>query len=379
MPEGYTLVGYGRMLVDAARIEAYGRALKAAVRADSVVLDLGTGTGFFAVLAAKLGARRVYGIDPSDAIRAARELARENGVADRVEFIQDVSTRVTLPERADVLVCDLRGVLPPFQDIVGTMADARARLLAPGATLIPRRDTLLAAPLESAEAWEDALGPAEALGIDLAAARRAAANGWTRGRFHPGQLLAEPLAWAELDYRAATGPDVRGGGEWTVSRAGTAHGLAVWFQADLGFGSGFGSGPGTRTIYQTAFFPWPGVVAVVPGDRIRAELRASLVAGEYVWFWDSAVERAGKPPVAFRQTTFVANAPSPDRLRRRGDGYLAALGEDGRIDSFVLSRMDGRTPLGQIARELKASFPDRFATWEAALVRAGALSERYAG
>lgn len=379
MPEIYSLVGYGRMLVDAERMEAYGRALEAAVRPDSVVLDLGTGTGFFAVLAAKLGARRVYGIDPADAIRTARELARENGVADRVELIQDVSTRVTLPERADVMISDVRGVLPPFQDIVGTMVDARARLLTPDAALIPRRDTMMAAPIETPEGWEDAVGPAEVMGIGLSATRRAAANEWTRGRFNPAQLLGEPVAWAEMDYRTVTDAEVRGRGEWTVSRAGTAHGLAIWFESELGDGIGLSSGPGTRTIYQTAFCPWPRPLQLAPGDRIRAELQARLIAGDYVWFWDSTVDRAGEPPVTFRQSTFFSNAPSPDRLRRRGDGYVPMLDEDGRIDSFVLSRMDGQTPLGQIARELQACFPGRFARWEDALTRVGTLSERYAG
>jgi protein arginine N-methyltransferase 1 len=216
-------------------------------------------------------------------------------------------------------------------------------------------------------------------GVDLAIARRAAANEWTRARLEPEQLLGEPRAWAEMDYRTITDPHVRGGAEWTATRAGTAHGLAVWFESELAEGIGFGTGPGSHTIYQTALMPWPEPVALRPGDRVRAEIQARMVAGDYLWFWDSTVERAGEAPVTFRQSTFAVGAPSPERLRRRGDGYRAILGEDGRIDAFVLSRMDGETPLGQIARELQACFPGRFSTWEDALTRVGTLSERYAG
>jgi protein arginine N-methyltransferase 1 len=367
------------MLADRTRLGPYADALRALVRPGSVVLDIGTGTGFFALLAAKLGARRVYGIDPTDLVRTARELAVENGVADRVEFIQDVSTRVTLPERADVIVSDLRGILPPFQQIVGTMVDARARLLAPGGALVPRLDVLMAAPLEAAELWDDLAGPGEVMGVTLRAARRTAVNQWLRSVFDPAQLLGEPREWARMDYRTVVSPDVAGGAEWTAARAGTAHGLGVWFRAELAEGIGFDTGPGCRSIYQTAFFPFPQPVEVAAGDRIRAELQARLLGGEYLWLWNTTVERAGSPPVAFRQSTFFADAPSMDRLRRRADSFVPRLDGDGRVAAFVLARMDGGASVGEIARELMERFPGRFESWEAALGRVGTFSEQYAG
>jgi protein arginine N-methyltransferase 1 len=374
----YSIVSYGRMLADRTRLEPYARALEALVRPGSVVLDIGTGTGFFALLAARLGARKVYGIDPTDLIRTARELAAENGVADRVEFIQDVSTRVSLPEPADVIVSDLRGILPPLQGIVATMADARARLLAPGGALVPRADVLMAAPLEAPALWEDLAGPAEVMGITLRAARRTAVSQWLRDVFEPGQMLGEAREWARMDYRIVTSPDVAGGAEWTATRGGTAHGLGVWFRAELAEGIGFDTGPGNTSIYQTAFFPFPEPVALAAGDRVRAELQARLLGGEYLWSWNTTLERAGRPPLSFRQSTFFAGVPALDRLRRRADAFVPRLREDGRIAAFVLSRMDGGATTGQIAREVMARFPGRFAGWEEALARVGTFSEQFA-
>jgi protein arginine N-methyltransferase 1 len=378
MIKTYSVVSYGRMVADHTRLDAYDRALEATVRPGSVVLDIGTGTGVFALLACRHGARRVYAVEPADAIRTARLVARENGFEDRIEFIQDVTTRVTLSERADVIVTDLRGVLPAFQGIVATLADARERLLAPGGVIIPRTDTLMAAPVEWPEAWDDVAGPRTVHGFDFTAAQRKAVNEYTRGRVEPERLLAPAAAWAVLDYRTVTDADVRGTAEWTAARAGMAHGLAVWFQAELVEGIGFGSGPGTHTIYQTAFFPWTQPLPLAPGDRVRAELQARLVAGDYVWVWNSTIERAGEPPMEFRQSTFLANPPSPERLRRRADGHLPTLGEEGRIDAYALSRMDGSIALGEVARELRERFPARFPTWEAALAHVGRLSEQYA-
>ena len=65
-------------------------------------------------------------------IELARELAVVNGYQDRIDFIQDVSTNVTLAEQADVLVSDLRGSFPLYRQHIPSVIDARERLLAAG-------------------------------------------------------------------------------------------------------------------------------------------------------------------------------------------------------------------------------------------------------
>src|SRR5688572_5881715 len=112
MAETYNLRGHAAMIADSVRMDAYAAALERAVRPGCVVLDIGTGAGMMALIACRLGARKVYAVDPGTSIHLARAAARDSGLADRIEFIQDLSTRVELPERADVIVCDLRGVLP---------------------------------------------------------------------------------------------------------------------------------------------------------------------------------------------------------------------------------------------------------------------------
>ena len=70
------------------RILALRLALSSAIGPSSVVLDAGCGSlGVLAIMAARLGARRVVAVDTGP-LEVARELAEENGVADRIEFIQ---------------------------------------------------------------------------------------------------------------------------------------------------------------------------------------------------------------------------------------------------------------------------------------------------
>lgn len=59
------------------------------VKPDDVVLDIGTGTGVYAISTALLGAKSVTAFDlSSDAIETARKNAEKNGVADKIEFRQ---------------------------------------------------------------------------------------------------------------------------------------------------------------------------------------------------------------------------------------------------------------------------------------------------
>src|SRR6266404_8533622 len=132
----YTISEYGNMYIHKARMNAFAEALRRAVTPNCVVLDIGAGTGIFALLACRYGARRVYAIEPANAINLAREMASANGCSDRVTFIQGLSTNVVLPERADVIISDLVGVLPLYGRHIPSITDARNRFMAPGGALI---------------------------------------------------------------------------------------------------------------------------------------------------------------------------------------------------------------------------------------------------
>jgi type I protein arginine methyltransferase len=302
-------------------------------------------------------------------------------VDDRIEFIQAVSTDISLPERADVIVSDLRTILPPFQSHVRSIADARERLLAPGGVLIPRTDVMRGAPVEAPDAYARTVGvwTSQARGLDFGAVRRVAANSWSKLYVQPRQLLAAPRTWATMDYTRIVDPNLRGPLAWTAEREGTAHGLAMWFDAELAEGIGYTSGPdGPPTLYGSAFFPFPRPVPLRTGDEIAVEVDARLVRGEYVWGWDTRIVPAGGEAVEFRQSTFFADPLSPERLRRRQPGYRPRLRDEGRADAVALARMEEGASLEEVARELCERFPARFPSPEEALTHVGRLAEAYA-
>jgi protein arginine N-methyltransferase 1 len=379
----YSISGYGTMIADRGRMGAYEQALRQAIKPGCVVLDIGTGTGILAMLACQLGAGRVYAVEPADAIQLARETAVRNGYAERVLFLQDRSTRISLPERADVIVSDLRGILPYFEHHLTSIADARRRLLAPGGVLIPRCDTMWAAVVEAPDTYRSFTSGYDCDGysLDMQAARRFVVNSWCMARLKPEQLLLEPRCWATLDYTTLENPDVRAEVTWKAKRPGTAHGLCLWFDATLADGIGFSNAPGApEHIYGQGFFPWFEPVTLAAGDTASVVLRADLVDDDYVWGWDTRVLDQGDPgriKADFKQSTFFGAPLSPSQLRKRAADHVPALDEDGQIDRQILTLMDGEISLGEIARRAQDHFPARFASWRDALTRVGELSKKY--
>ncbi len=198
------------MIADQARMDPYAVALKAVINPDSVVLDIGAATGIHALLACKFGARKVFAVEGSEAIHLARDLARENGFEDRIQFFQDLSTNITLPEPADVIVSDLRGVLPPFDNHIPSIIDARTRHLGPDGRLIPKSDTLWAALVSAPFLYKELLKPWDSpYGLKMKAAKEITLNGWSADNtdlLTSRNLLVEPQIWFELDYSAVKSP-----------------------------------------------------------------------------------------------------------------------------------------------------------------------------
>lgn len=318
------------MFADRTRTEAYLAAIHAAVKPGSVVVEIGTGVGFFAVAACRAGARRVHAIEMNPAVELGASVAADNGCADRITFHRDDSRRVNLSERADVLLSDLRGVLPLHGEHIATLVDARARLVHAGAAILPRGDSMWAAPCVAPSSWwhdHVALGDAP-YGIDRRAVAARVRGNWYRCRLDPPDLLAEGVEWATLDYTSIESPHVSGRAGWTVPQAGVAEGVVVWFDADLGFGATFSNAPGApRSVYGQAFFPFERALALREGDRLAVQFRASFVPDEYVWEWSTTLTPASaeSAPIRFVQSSLAAGILSLDRLRELGAAAREAV------------------------------------------------------
>jgi 16S rRNA G966 N2-methylase RsmD len=361
----YTLDEYARMLAEPVRASAYFAALRETVRPGMVVADVGAGPGVLGVYAATLGARRVFLVEPDASVYAARALAVENGVTDRVEVIRARSTDVELPERADVIVSDLRGVTPFHGHHLEAAADMRRRLLAPGGTCIPRRDAVCVALVEDDALYERTVRAWSSLPVPLTTGslERLLANRWYRTRATASQQLSAPTPFVALDYDCPAPPlhaRVLAG----ATRDGTAHGLLLWFDTELVPGIGFSNAPeAPSALYGQAFFPFAPAIPVRKGEPLAIELRAVLSGDDYAWSW-SAIDERGR---GVRHASLLGIPLDADALARRTGRAVPRRSLEGEIALAILQASDGHSTLDEIACTLSARFGERFPSPQQAL------------
>lgn len=280
-------------------------------------------------------------------------------------------------------MADLNGVLPFFSGKVVTTLDARDRLLKPGGVLIPERETAWVAIVNAPERYRRVVGPWErGCEFDFAAARQRAVNCWTPWRATAAALLVEPKCWTVVDYGNLKEASAQGNVSWRVTQSGRAHGLCMWFDCQTAPGCGFSNSPGSteQHVYGQAFFPWPEICELEPGDHADVQIRADVVGEDYIWSWNTQIHRMdshGPIKAQFRQTDFLNVPISADWRLKCNGSFVPSPNREAAVDKMILDLLFAKVSLEEISRQLSDRFPERFPEWRKALSRVGEMSLRY--
>jgi type I protein arginine methyltransferase len=383
-PAGYSVFDYGDMIECEPRMSIYAEALRRSVTPGCTVIDLGAAFGVFALLACKYGAGQVIAIEPDPSIELLMPLAQANGCADRITIIRDISTHYTPDKKADVIVSDCRGTVPLYEHHIATLADARARLLAPGGTLLPLRDTLRIALARWPKTHRGNTRPWQSnrFGLDLSAGYRFSVNMEHKAYLKPGALVSAVEDLAVLNYRSITEPNLDATVELVAERAGAVHGLLVWFDAEIAEGLGYSNAPGQpELVYGQMFLPLDGAPQLGVGDKVSARVRGTLIDGKYVWSWDWTVLSAEGAPrgATVRQSSFLSRVHSPAALTKHSSQQVPLLSPALLLDRDCMALVgEGRT-LDAIAKIMHERHPDHLPSHKAALDHAAQCLSRYHG
>ena len=376
----YTLGQFASMFADRIRTDAYVAAIQQSVKPGDIVVDLGSGPGIFALLACQAGARRVYAIDLNGIVELGRTLAAANGFADRIHFLRGDSRQIRLPERADLVISDVRGVLPLFTHAVDTIHDARDRFLAEDGLLVPQSDTLFCAIVENSALYEEIAGAWRAIpALDLSSGLPLVLNSLYSRRLKPEQVVSRGAAWGTLDYSSSAKSVQHRVVQVTVLRDCVGHGLGLWFETQLRDGIGYSSEPGNgATVYGHVFIPWLEPVPLSAGETCCIDLRAHWVGNDYIWQWESQIPASeSRPAIHFRQSTFYSSVFSPSFLKKHATDFVPVLSEAGLAERWLFQSMDGNRSLEDIAAEAARLFPHVFRRVEDAFNSAADIAEKF--
>lgn len=248
-------------------LQRYDRALNlragvaAAVRPGCRVLDAGCGLGLLSFWAAEAGAARVLGVD-MEGIELASSLCRENGFAERVQFLEGDLWNLDLPAERNGfdVIAAMVYLNDPRRDErqAALVYRLRDRFLAAGGTMIPDRVCYTVRGCDSGS--QDRVSQVKELqlrvsdlhgryGFTFQALGAALLNGaWLpmfppkgsdgRLRMADTRILTDTIAAMEVDYTADPEPPLEAV-DITITAPGTLNTLVwtqeLWFRKSLLF------------------------------------------------------------------------------------------------------------------------------------------------
>jgi SAM-dependent methyltransferase len=295
-------IEYHRTLIaDGVRNAAFVSALQNVIKkGETVVADIGAGTGLLGVLAAQLGAGAVYLYEVAEVAGVAREVLKRNR-ADNCHLMPCHSTEMHDPPRVDVVVSETLGNYPFEENIVETLNDAQKRHLKPGGIVIPARLAQFVAPVTTDRVHlELTVWDRTGLGIDFSPARTMSLNNIYVRSLHTSDLLDEGRAakrWDEIDFSVQNRASRRGEARWRLEAPVTVYGFATWWIAELVPGILLSTAPGApRTHWEQLYFPLLQPISGRAGDTLTVSLRSrsSIDTGTHVAWTATRLDPSGK-------------------------------------------------------------------------------------
>lgn len=268
---------HSQVATDPVRLAAWDAALRSMVKPGMLALEIGTGCGVLAMLAARAGATVVAcESDPVIAAIGAETVVR-NGFAGQIAVLhkrlEDLRIPGDLPRPADLLFTDIFA-----DDLFGfdpfAVLRAAAPLLAPGAVRLPARVALVGA-LAEVPGWER-LMPAEVAGLDVSPLR-AVAPAWDRFADFGSEaaLRSAPAVLVEAALDGAL-PAPKGRVEHSLaSTGGGVNGVALWLRLELAPGIVLEAAPGLNGpgyYAHAGFAPFDALVPTARGEALGIDL-----------------------------------------------------------------------------------------------------------
>jgi predicted RNA methylase len=351
------------MTLDLRRNEAYAQELAKVITPDSVVLDVGAGLGIHGLLAAKLGAKHVYLVEPEDIIVVAKEIAESNGFADRVTCIQGTIEEVDLPEKVDIIISVFTGNFLLEEDLLPSLFYAREHYLKPGGIMLPQAGIMEAVPVcapelyaEDVEVWSQ-----PHMGIDHSIARKYVSQCimYYRKELEKAKYLAEPIELFSLDFHQATDTNCAVTVEFTITESGLCHGITGWFKMQLG-DNWLSTAPHEPSLHwSAAFLPLDPPLPVQVGEKITFTLKRPSFSD---WNWSIATAETQQS-----HSTFFSMPLTLANVKKISVSHQPRKNAHGEAALYVLSHADGTVSVESLSDHLVQEYPKLFAHQQKAI------------
>jgi tetratricopeptide (TPR) repeat protein len=227
------------MMNEQNRNQAYFDALKAVIKADSSVFEIGTGSGLLAMMAAKLGAKQVTTCESVDLIaQTAQQIIKDNGFENTIKVIAkkstDINTGADIAAKADILVSEIFSSELLGEHVLPSLEDAKKRLLKPQGKVIPAAGSIMVA-LFTGDDIRKNLIVEDAFGFNLQGFNKIVSKKRMIARNDLNiELLSDGVAAFSFDFEGDSDfPAQSKTLQIPVKTAGLCYGLVQWMRLDM--------------------------------------------------------------------------------------------------------------------------------------------------
>jgi len=229
------------MMNDVRRNDAFEAAIRRAIEIrgnDAQILDIGAGSGLLSMIAARAGATRIVTCESVPIIaRTAEAIVADNGYAERIKIVSKTSTGLSVGKdidaKADILVSEILSSDLLTEHVLSTFEDARRRLVADNAIIIPKRAAAMGC-LVASDTLADYSHVKSVSGFDVSRFNKLAPitlpvhgtmSGWTR--------LSDDFEITSIDLTLRSHEAQLRQVSIPVTATGTVIGVVQWMHVDL--------------------------------------------------------------------------------------------------------------------------------------------------
>ena len=266
------------MLNDEPRNAAFEKALANAVTEDTIVLDIGSGTGLLAMMAARAGAKETITCEMVALLAdLARETIARNGLAGRIVSLNEKSTSLVVGKqmscKANLLVTETVNGALLGEGIVYSIAHAKANLLTEDAQIIPCGATVYGMVVESSR-LRNFNSVRRAAGFDVSLINRFATEGNypVRVAAFEHTRLTDPFEVFHFDFANGTIVPERKTITVPAKRDGMGHCIVFWFDMHLDQAISISNEPGSIGHWEQAVQCLERDVPIRAGEMIAIEV-----------------------------------------------------------------------------------------------------------
>ncbi|UNC93590.1 50S ribosomal protein L11 methyltransferase [Candidatus Contubernalis alkaliaceticus] len=291
------MVEHEAMLADRARVEFYYAAISRFVKPGDTVLELGTGLGILSFFAAQQGAKKIYAIDHSDIVSAAKKVAEYNQI-NNIEFLKVHSKQLTLDTPVDVIIQEQMGNFLFNEHMVENVCDLRDRFLVKGGIIIPSRFEFFIEPVKINDlSYVPYIREQKIHNIDFSCLKEAS-SGFRYNSVMLNQpwsfdfFLSRPESIYDFDLHTINPTDIPN--EFTfskkVARGGRLDGFIVYFRCLLDDDIVITTAPEESRASNWKYFLLRVESDIVEkGQEINFELKAENINVPQTWRWSHSL------------------------------------------------------------------------------------------